>query len=54
MEEAVIVVVTEVVAIDVPMVVVFRSSWLLSNKGTRVATSIIAVIKNKPVLFQGS
>ena len=41
---------SNVVAMDVPMVVVFRSSLLLSDKGTRVATSIIAVSKNKPVL----
>ena len=38
------------VAMDVPMVVVFMSSLLLSDKGTRVATSIIAVRNNKPVL----
>ena len=54
MDVAVKVVASDVVAMDVPMVVVIRSSWLLSDKGTRMATSIIAVIKNKPVLFQGS
>ena len=52
MDVAVNVVATDVVAMDVPMVVVFGSSWLLSDKGTRVATSIITVSKNKPVLVR--
>ena len=51
MDEVENVVATDVVARDVAMVVVFTwTSWLLSDKGTRVATSTIAVTKNKAVL----